>query len=58
LLAWRRAGAVSCTLFNAALENAADDFEVDWSNSVGPAKGIYSGKDRVREYWASFVEAF
>jgi ketosteroid isomerase-like protein len=41
-----------------ALENAADDFEVDWSNSIGPAKGIYSGKEQVREYWASFVEAF
>jgi hypothetical protein len=40
-----------------ALENAADDFEVDWSNSIGPAKGIYSGKEQVREYWASSADA-
>ena len=41
-----------------ALENAADDFEVDWSNSLSPDKGIYRGKDQVRELWATFVEAF
>ena len=41
-----------------ALEAAADDFEVDWSNSIGPAKGIYRGKEQVRKVWTSFVEAF
>jgi len=42
-----------------ALENAADDFEADWSNSIGPGrKGIYSGKGEVREFWRSFAEAF
>ncbi len=41
-----------------ALEPAADDFEMDWSNSIGPAKGIYRGKEQVRHAWASFIEAF
>ena len=41
-----------------ALEAAADDFEMDWSNSIGPAKGIYRGKEEVRKVWTSFVEAF
>jgi ketosteroid isomerase-like protein len=41
-----------------ALEDAADDFEVDWSNSLSPVKGIYRGKDQVRQLWAGFVEAF
>ena len=42
-----------------ALENAADNFEVDWSNAIGPGrKGIYNGKDQAREFWTSFVEAF
>ena len=43
---------------DAALEVAADDVEMDWSNSIGPAKGVYRGKDEVRALWASFVEAF
>jgi ketosteroid isomerase-like protein len=41
-----------------ALGPAADDFEMDWSNSIGPAKGIYTGKDQVRELWTSFLEAW
>lgn len=42
-----------------SLENAADDFEVDWSNAIGPGRrGIYNGKDAAREFWRSFVEAF
>jgi ketosteroid isomerase-like protein len=43
---------------DAALELAADDCVWDWSNSIGPAKGIYRGKEQVREFSASFVEAF
>lgn len=43
---------------DAALEAAADDIQADWSNSVGPLKGIYRGKEQVRELWTSFVEAF
>ena len=45
--------------FDGVLENAADDLEVDWSNSIGPGRrGIYNGKDQAREFWASFIEAF
>ena len=41
-----------------ALEAAARDFELDWSNSIGPAKGVYRGKAQARELWTSFVESF
>ena len=41
-----------------ALEAAAHDFELDWSNSIGPAKGVYRGKAQARELWTSFLEAF
>jgi len=43
---------------DAALASAADEFVVDWSNSIGPAKGIYRGKERVREFAAAFLGAF
>jgi ketosteroid isomerase-like protein len=41
-----------------ALEFAADDCVWDWSNSIGPAKGVYRGKEQVRQFTASFVDAF
>lgn len=41
-----------------ALEIAADDFAMDWSNSIGPAKGVHRGKEEVRRFWMSFLEAF
>jgi ketosteroid isomerase-like protein len=42
----------------AAMEVAADDFEMDWSNSIGPAKGIYRGLEEVRALQDSFLDAF
>jgi ketosteroid isomerase-like protein len=41
-----------------ALELFTEDFEMDWSNSIGPAKGIYRGRVQIRGFWDSFVEAF
>jgi len=41
-----------------ALKMAADDLVMDWSNSIGPAKGIYRGKEAARKFWAAFVDAF
>jgi hypothetical protein len=41
-----------------ALEDAVEDFVMDWSNSIGPLKGVYRGKDAVLEVWRSFHEAF
>ena len=41
-----------------ALGAASDGFEMDWSNSVGPAKGVYRGKEEVRRVWASYMDAF
>lgn len=50
-------------LFNAgeierALELVADDFVMDWSNSIGPLKGIYRGREGALALWASFLEAW
>ena len=50
--------AVSRRDIDAALASAADEFVVDWSNSIGPAKGMYQGKERVREFAAAFLGAF
>jgi ketosteroid isomerase-like protein len=41
-----------------ALAPAGDDFRWDWSNSIGPARGVYEGREQAREFWSSFVEAF
>jgi ketosteroid isomerase-like protein len=50
-------------LFNAkeidqALERVHDDFEMDWSNSIGPLKGVYRGRLEVLALWASFLDAW
>src|SRR3954470_18306529 len=54
---------VTIDLFNAgqidqALERVSDEFEMDWSNSLGPLKGIYRGRQRVLELWDSFLDAW
>lgn len=41
-----------------ALVALADDFEMDWTNSIGPIRGAYRGRDEVRAVWAAYVEAF
>ncbi len=43
---------------DAALEDAVENVKLDWSNSIGPLRGIYEGKERARELWSSFLEAF
>lgn len=43
---------------DAALRGLADDFEMDWTNSMGPMRGAYRGRDEVRAVWVSFIEAF
>jgi ketosteroid isomerase-like protein len=50
-------------LFNAreidqALDGVHDDFEMDWSNSIGPLKGIYRGQQEVLKLWRSFLDAW
>jgi hypothetical protein len=42
----------------AALDEAVDDFVMDWSNSIGPLRGVYRGKDEVLQVWSTFMEAF
>jgi ketosteroid isomerase-like protein len=41
-----------------ALDEAHEDLEMDWSNSIGPLKGIYRGRQKVREVWNSFFDAW
>ena len=41
-----------------ALEVTHPEFEMDWTNSIGPQRGIYRGRDRALELWRSFQEAF
>ena len=41
-----------------AVEDLADDFEMDWSNSVGPLKGVYRGLEQVNEMFQSFREVW
>jgi ketosteroid isomerase-like protein len=41
-----------------ALKELPDDFEVDWSNSIGPVKGVYRGREQIRALLSSFIEAF
>ena len=48
----------NCRDVDAALDIAADDIAMDWSNSIGPAKGVHRGKEGVRKFWTSFLEAF
>jgi ketosteroid isomerase-like protein len=45
---------------DALLEIGGDDFVIDWSNSIAPNQGIYSGREGVREFvddqWTMFDE--
>ena len=41
-----------------AMEDVADDFEMDWSNSIGPLKGVYQGREGLNEVFESFREAW
>ena len=43
---------------DAALEAAAADYEMDWSNSIGPLKGVHRGREEVVKFWLSFLDAF
>ena len=42
----------------AALRDTAEDFEMDWSNSIGPLRGIYRGGQEVLSLWRSFLDAW
>ena len=41
-----------------ALEVADDDLEMDWSNSIGPLRGIYRGRAEVAAMWTAFLDAW
>lgn len=44
--------------FDRALEFVHDDYEMDWSNSIGPMKGVYRGREELQRAWTAFLEAW
>ena len=40
------------------LTEADDDFVIDWSNSIGPAKGVYRCEAEIRRFWRDLEDAF
>ena len=40
------------------MENVTDEFEMDWSNSIGLARGVYRGRAEIRQLWNMWMEAF
>ena len=54
----RALGSINRGDIDGALEAAADDFEMDWSNSIGPLKGAHRGREEVMKFWQSFLDAF
>ena len=43
--------------WNAAVKDAAPDFELDLSRGMGPDAGVYEG-GRAREWWDRFTESW
>jgi ketosteroid isomerase-like protein len=41
-----------------AMEDVADDFEMDWSNSIGPLSGVYRGREQLNAVFESFRDAW
>jgi ketosteroid isomerase-like protein len=41
-----------------AFAGVAESVEMDWSNSIGPLKGVYRGKEGVRTLWQTFLDAW
>jgi ketosteroid isomerase-like protein len=44
--------------FERALEGAHPDFALDWSNSIGPLKGVYLGREQALEFGNTFLAAW
>jgi ketosteroid isomerase-like protein len=42
---------------DAALKDAAPEFELDWTRAVGPQRGVYR-LDQIRAFLVDFLEAF
>jgi ketosteroid isomerase-like protein len=41
-----------------SFELAHPDFVMDWSNSIGPIKGVYSGREELIGMWEAFTSAW
>jgi hypothetical protein len=44
--------------FPSAIADTDDDFQVDRSNSIGPLRGVYRGREEVTRFWESFHDAW
>jgi ketosteroid isomerase-like protein len=44
--------------FDAFLSEFHPDAEADMSESTGPYSGIYRGRDQIRPFWQSFLDAW
>jgi hypothetical protein len=42
----------------ATLEHVTDGFELDWSRSLGPLRGVYRGRQGVDRLYREYAEAF
>jgi ketosteroid isomerase-like protein len=40
------------------LADVQPDFEMDWSNSIGPHRGVYRSREELLKFWSSFFDAF
>ena len=54
----RSLDAINRSDFDAVAAISTEDFELDFSNSIAPMSGIYRGRDGVKEFFASFSEAW
>jgi ketosteroid isomerase-like protein len=43
---------------DASIAEVSEDLELDWSNSIGPLKGVYRGREGLRDFWRAFFEAW
>jgi ketosteroid isomerase-like protein len=41
-----------------ATEDVTEDFEMDWSNSIGPLSGVYRGREQLNNVFESFRDAW
>jgi ketosteroid isomerase-like protein len=41
-----------------AMQDIAENFEMDWSNSIGPLRGVYHGREELNGVFQSFREAW
>ena len=54
----RSLDAINRSDFDAVAAISTEDFELDFSNSLGPMTGIYRGRNGIKDFLTSFSEAW